>query len=62
LCSANSTVVTLLATVPAVIRFVSFEPALGPLGAIDIGAGVLPHWVIVGGESGANPREMDFQG
>jgi protein gp37 len=49
----------LLAAIPAVIRFVSYEPALGPLGPIDLGIGVLPDWVIVGGESGKNPRMMD---
>ena len=51
----------ILAAIPAVIRFVSYEPALGPLGAVDIGVGVLPDWIIVGGESGNNPREMDPQ-
>ena len=52
---------SILATILAVVRFVSYEPALGPLGPIDIGVGVLPHWIIVGGESGKNPREMDLQ-
>ena len=52
---------SILATVPVVLRFVSYEPALGPLGAVDIGVGVLPDWIIVGGESGDNPREMDPQ-
>ena len=47
------------ARIPAELRFVSYEPALGPLGAIDIRVGVLPHWIIFGGESGDNPREMD---
>jgi protein gp37 len=51
----------ILATIPVVKRFVSYEPALGPLGAIDIGVGVLPDWIIVGGESGTKPREMDLQ-
>jgi protein gp37 len=49
----------ILAHIPATLRFVSYEPALGPLGPIDIGIGVLPDLVIVGGESGKAPREMD---
>jgi protein gp37 len=37
------------------IRFLSIEPLLEDLGAIDLG-GI--HWVIVGGESGTTPRPM----
>lgn len=51
----------ILARIPAALRFVSYEPALGPLGAIDIRVGVLPDWIICGGESGDNPREMHPQ-
>ena len=40
----------------ATIRFVSFEPLLGPVGAIDLD-GVA--WAIVGGESGPGARAMD---
>lgn len=46
-----------LAGIPATVRFLSCEPLLGPLnlrpllGRID--------WVIVGGESGKSPRQMD---
>jgi protein gp37 len=36
---------------PAVVRFVSYEPALGPLKTIEIG-GETPDWIIIGGESG----------
>jgi protein gp37 len=36
---------------PAVIHFVSYEPALGPLGQLDID-GLYPDWLIIGGESG----------
>ncbi len=39
----------------ASVRFVSFEPLLGPVGQIDL-AGV--HWAIVGGESGPCARPM----
>lgn len=45
-----------LRNVPASIRFLSLEPLLGPLPAIDL-TGV--DWVIVGGESGPGARPMD---
>jgi protein gp37 len=45
-----------LRTVPAAVRFVSFEPLLGSLPALDL-AGI--GWVIVGGESGPGARPMD---
>ena len=48
-----------LAATPAVLRFVSYEPALGPL---VLGGGdtdeVHPDWVIAGGESGPGARPM----
>ena len=37
------------------VRFVSFEPLLGPLPELDL-SGI--HWVIVGGESGPRARPM----
>jgi protein gp37 len=40
-----------LLAVPAAIRFVSYEPALGPLGPISV-SGKVPDWIIIGGESG----------
>jgi len=40
-----------LLKVPAAIRFVSYEPALGPLDKISI-EGRCPDWIIIGGESG----------
>lgn len=43
--------VSYLLGLPAVVRFVSYEPALGPLGRIRLDGG-LPDWIIVGGESG----------
>jgi protein gp37 len=43
--------VTHLLALPAVVRFVSYEPAIGPLGRIEIG-GRTPDWIIIGGESG----------
>ncbi|MGH3929611.1 MAG: DUF5131 family protein [Pseudonocardiaceae bacterium] len=41
--------------VPAVVRFLSCEPLLGPLDGIDL-TGI--HWVIAGGESGAEARPV----
>jgi protein gp37 len=42
-----------LRTIPAEIRFVSAEPLVGPLGALDLD-GI--HWVITGGESGPRSK------
>lgn len=45
-----------LSETPAVVRFVSYEPAIGPLwlpAAWDV-----PHWLICGGESGQGARYM----
>lgn len=47
-----------LCKLPAVVRFVSYEPALGPIDTIDLG-GI--DWVIIGGESGPGFRPMDLQ-
>ncbi|WP_194821570.1 DUF5131 family protein [Micromonospora sp. S-DT3-3-22] len=45
-----------LRTVPAALRFLSCEPLLGPLPRLQLdGIG----WVIAGGESGANARQLD---
>jgi protein gp37 len=44
-----------LRTVPAAIRFISFEPLIGPIGAIDL---TDIHWAIVGGESGRLARPI----
>ena len=40
----------------ATIRFISFEPLIGPMGTIDL-TGI--HWAIVGGESGPGFRPVD---
>jgi protein gp37 len=40
----------------ATIRFVSFEPLLGPIGNVDLDS---IAWVIVGGESGPKARPID---
>jgi len=47
-----------LCTIPAVVRFVSYEPALGPLDKLDLN-GI--DWVIYGGESGPRHRPEDKQ-
>jgi protein gp37 len=47
--------IDLLRHVPARIRFVSFEPLLGPITNLDL---TNIHWAIVGGESGPRARPM----
>jgi protein gp37 len=46
-----------LKAVPAKIKFLSCEPLIGPLGAINLN-GI--DWVIVGGESGRSARPMEY--
>ena len=41
--------------VSAAVRFISFEPLIGPISRIDL-SGI--HWAIVGGESGPGARPM----
>lgn len=45
-----------LRQIPAQVRFISAEPLLGPLDALDL-RGI--HWVIGGGESGRGFRPVD---
>jgi protein gp37 len=42
------------------VRFISYEPALGPL-AINLGVPPMraPDWIICGGESGRSARTME---
>lgn len=47
-----------LRIIPASVRFISYEPALGSLNDLDL-TGI--DWVIFGGESGSGYREMDVQ-
>jgi protein gp37 len=47
--------INFLRTVPAKVRFISFEPLLGEIQDIDL-SGI--DWAIVGGESGPKAREM----
>jgi protein gp37 len=45
-----------LREVPAAVRFLSCEPLIGPLEALNL---LNIHWVIVGGESGPHSRRME---
>lgn len=45
-----------LRQVPAVVRFISFEPLIGSVAGADL-SGI--HWAIVGGESGPKARYME---
>ncbi len=44
-----------LREMPAAIRFVSFEPLIGPVGPVDL---TMIDWAIVGGESGPGARPV----
>ncbi len=48
--------IKILRTIPADVRFVSFEPLLGAVGRPSL-KGI--DWAIVGGESGPSARPMD---
>jgi protein gp37 len=48
--------IDVLRRVPARVRFVSFEPLLGPIADPDL---TDIHWAIVGGESGPRARSME---
>jgi len=45
-----------LRAIPGFIRFISFEPLIGPVGAVDL---TDIDWAIVGGESGPKARPME---
>ncbi|MBL4749100.1 MAG: DUF5131 family protein [Amylibacter sp.] len=47
--------ISYLKTVPAAIRFISFEPLIGSVGSVDL-TGI--DWAIVGGESGSRARPV----
>jgi protein gp37 len=46
----------LLQKIPAVIKFISYEPAIGPLRLPE--QGPCPNWLISGGESGPGARPL----
>lgn len=47
-----------LRRIPAAVRFISYEPALGAL-TVRSSPDDLPDWIICGGESGKDARMMD---
>jgi protein gp37 len=49
-----------LAAVPSLVRFISYEPAIGALRLNALGP-PHPDWIITGGESGGRSRELDPQ-
>lgn len=51
----------ILRDIPARVRFISHEPALGLIYDIGHGHEVKPDWLIMGGESGPGARTMDPQ-
>jgi len=51
---------SILAEAPAAIRFISYEPAVGPVTLK--GAKTAPDWVIFGGESGPKARTTPLAG
>jgi len=48
--------INILRTIPAAIRFISFEPLIGPVGPVNLEN---IHWAIVGGESGPRARPIE---
>lgn len=48
----------ILTSVPAIVHFVSYEPAIGPLDQLDL---TDIEWLIYGGESGPGYRDHDIQ-
>lgn len=52
----------ILREVPARVRFISYEPAIGPLRILgEDQYSKMPDWLICGGESGRGYREMPLQ-
>jgi len=49
----------ILQTIPGVIKFISYEPAIGPLRLPKHGP--FPDWLISGGESGGGARPLNPQ-
>ncbi len=47
-----------LAAIPTALRFLSYEPALGPIGDLELWRERAPEWIICGGESGPKARPM----
>lgn len=49
----------ILRKIPASVRFISYEPAIGEIRDVTNDSGVAPDWIICGGESGHGARMMD---
>lgn len=49
----------ILRDIPAAVRFISYEPAIGPL--MIMGREGKPDWLICGGESGSGYRDMPVE-
>ena len=47
----------ILSRIPCSVKFISYEPAIGPLKV----TGLYPSWIICGGESGHGYRDMPLQ-
>ncbi len=56
--SRSSARITHLRRAPAAVRFLSIEPLIGAVGAVDLSE---IHWVIAGGESGPRARPMAIE-
>ena len=50
-----------LSKIPAVVRFISYEPALGEIASLHVKDQPLPNWLIFGGESGSGARPMNVE-
>jgi protein gp37 len=48
----------MMRAVDAKVRWISFEPLIGPVGPVDL-TGI--HWAVIGGESGKNARPIDLE-
>jgi protein gp37 len=46
-----------LLRLPAAVHFISYEPAMGPIGSLEID-GRVPDWLIIGGESGVRADKI----
>lgn len=50
--------IDILRGIPAAVRFISFEPLIGPVGRLNLAE---IHWAIVGGESGPKARAIQHE-
>lgn len=54
--SSTTNRIDILRMIPAIVRFISFEPLIGSVGEVNL-EGI--HWAIVGGESGSSARPIE---